>query len=105
MIKIKEPHLKASSAKRRAAIKAAVRKVVEDRSPDAIRAATAKKLRPHLSGGMKTPEQIRALVDAMWETAHNQELDRSLMLTDLAMLSGMASAALLDYAKKLEEER
>ena len=68
------------------------------------RMVIAEELRPHLDSGIKTPEQVRALVSAIWDTAHNEGIERELMLMDLSMLSGMACAVLTDYARRLEED-
>lgn len=54
--------------------------------------------------GVKTPEAIRGLAMAMWNTGHNDGLDRNQMLDAFALLSGVATAVLLDYAKLLESQ-
>lgn len=54
--------------------------------------------------GNWTPERVRALMTAIWGTAHIDGLDRDTMLADLSLLSGFACAALLDYVKLMEKE-
>ena len=51
---------------------------------------------------IKTSEQVKHLVNAIWATCHDEESDKKDVLSNLALLSGMASACLLDYASLLE---
>ena len=51
------------------------------------------------------PDNIRLLVNRIWEVTHGPSQtdgDREDMLTNLSFLSGIACAALLNYAKALE---
>ncbi len=53
--------------------------------------------------GINTAEGVRALVNAMVANMRNDMQSRTDMLNNAALYSGMASAALIDYAKVLEE--
>lgn len=47
-------------------------------------------------------ESIRHLVNCIWATTHDDTIESSEMASNLALLSGMATAALLEYARELE---
>jgi hypothetical protein len=48
------------------------------------------------------PKAIRELCDNIWNTCHDNELPQEQMLMRLSLLSGMAVAALLEYARSME---
>jgi hypothetical protein len=56
------------------------------------------------SHGIKGPAAVRALMAAMWESTHDQSMPREEMLSELALFSGMAMAALHDYAILLDRQ-
>lgn len=56
-------------------------------------------------GQVKTADDVRNLVNAIWLVAHDQDADRGEMLANLSLLSGVACAALCDYAVMLDDDR
>lgn len=55
--------------------------------------------------GINTSTGVRALANAMFTLCRcSDEYTDQQLIDNLAFLTGMASAALLDYAKMLEEE-
>lgn len=66
--------------------------------------AIHEKLLAESPDGIKTAAGVRGLVEALWATAHNEGLERQDMLFSLSLLAGMATAALHDYAKLLDEK-
>lgn len=58
-----------------------------------------------VTGGIKTADDVRAVANAMWAVCHDEGMDKKEMLNTLSLLSGMAVAALLDYAVMLDDER
>jgi hypothetical protein len=74
-------------------------------SPEAARRKeTSERLMQALTNdrGINTAEGVRALVDAMYANMRDETQTRADMLTNAALYTGVASAALLDYAKLLE---
>lgn len=55
----------------------------------------------HRDGGVRTADAARALAHATFAVGHNSKP----LPHDLALLSGMAAAALIDYAVMLDDER
>ena len=73
-------------------------------TPQERQKETFSKLWETMPGGVRKPEEVRGLAAALWETVHNEGLDRDQILEALALLSGVATVALLDYAELLENQ-
>lgn len=58
----------------------------------------------HAHGGIKTAVGVKALANAMFATAKNENLPESQMSQALALLSGMACGALCRYGDLLAEQ-
>ena len=54
------------------------------------------------NSGVGSAEAVRALIDAIWLTPKDDTLGKEEMLSNLCLLSGMATAALIDHARVLE---
>lgn len=54
------------------------------------------------SGGPTTADDVRWIVNKMWETTHSEQ-SRDAMLGDLSFLAGVSCAVLMDYARLLED--
>ena len=53
---------------------------------------------------INTAKAVRQLCDQMWAATHTEGMSAQDIAMRLSLLSGMAIAALLDYAKLLETE-
>jgi hypothetical protein len=56
-------------------------------------------------GQVKTGDDARALANAFWIVTHDEDMTDKETVTALAVLAGVATVALLDYAVMLDDER